>query len=66
MIFTSFPVILDLFGGVVQATLNSRTGRSFSGGRSFDFGFGDGFPEIVLGEGTQKCAQCFNCKVPVR
>lgn len=66
IIFTSAPATIAWFGTIVEATLNSNTGKSFSGGQSFDLGFsemGDLFP---ASEAASECAACFTCKVRVR
>jgi hypothetical protein len=62
LIFTSIPDQVAQFTRILQATLNSRTGQSFTGGRQFDLGtslLSKLFPTL----GVSECANCFNCKV---
>jgi hypothetical protein len=62
-IFTSIPQVTQRFGAILEATLNSNTGRSFSGGQSFDLGVSD-FGEIFPSLNGNGCADCFSCKFP--
>ena len=59
-VFTSVPVVMDLYGSIVQDTLNSRTGRRYTGGKTFDFGFGDGFcrPHSRPGDSEMRGVLC--------
>ena len=61
-VFLSAPVLWQRFALILQATLNSRTGRSFIGGGPVDMGISGmakAFPALS-GEG---CVACFTCKV---
>jgi hypothetical protein len=67
LLFTSVPVVINQFGKIMDATLNSNTGRRFSGSFAYDFGtdianwltsFAPASPAV------QECAACFNCKFP--
>lgn len=65
--FTSVPNVVQRFGTVLEATLNSRTGRSMlgggAGGGKFDIGVSDledTFPSLAGGG----CTACFVCKFP--
>lgn len=61
-VFLSAPVLWQRFALILQATLNSRTGRSFIGGGPVDMGISNMekvFPSLS-GEG---CVACFSCKV---
>ena len=61
-IFTSIPQITQRFGAILEATLNSNTGRAFSSGQTFDLGVSD-FGEIFPSLNGNGCADCFVCKV---
>jgi len=61
--FISIPQVVDRFGSILEATLNSRTGRKFTGGASVDIGVSNlasVFPSLSAGG----CTACFTCKFP--
>jgi hypothetical protein len=64
IIFTSIPAVTARFGGILEATLNSNTGKSFSGGQSFDLGISDLGSLFPATETASECAACFVCKFP--
>jgi hypothetical protein len=64
IIFTSIPAVTARFGGILEATLNSNTGKSFSGGQSFDLGISDLGNLFPATETASECAACFVCKFP--
>tara|TARA_B110000971_G_C19972910_1_gene483519 strand:- start:27 stop:1301 length:1275 start_codon:yes stop_codon:yes gene_type:complete len=61
--FTSVPQVVQQFGKILEAVLNSKTGRMFTGnGGNIDLGVSsldDIFPSLS-GNG---CTACFTCKV---
>jgi hypothetical protein len=62
-IFISIPQVVERFGSILEATLNSRTGRKFTGGASFDVGVSkleNVFPSLS----ASGCTACFVCKFP--
>ena len=61
-IFTSIPQVTQRYASILEATLNSRTGRSFTGGQSFDLGVSD-LDQIFPSLSGSGCAACFVCKV---
>lgn len=63
IIFTSIPAVTARFGAILEATLNSNTGRSFTGGQSFDLGISDLGNLFPATEAASECAACFICKV---
>jgi hypothetical protein len=66
LIFTSVPVLLKQFGAILQATLNSGTGRRFAGNFAYDAGsdvaslLQSFYPSAALAD----CTACFKCKFP--
>jgi len=60
--FISIPQIMERFGSILEATLNSNTGRKFTGGATIDVGVSkldEIFPSLSAGG----CTSCFTCKV---
>jgi hypothetical protein len=62
--FTSVPQVTERFGAILEATLNSKTGRTFTGNAgNVDLGVSNldqVFPTLA---GTS-CTACFVCKFP--
>ena len=66
LVFTSLPIITAHVSEIVQTSINSKTGRRFTGGQAFSFGaFGveGGVSTFHVPESTKRCSACFNCKV---
>lgn len=67
LIFSSVPVVTAAFGNILEATLNSNTGRKFVGG-SFAYDAGAGIADFLQSfyptAALQDCTACFNCKWP--
>lgn len=65
--FTSVPVVIQRYGIVLEATLNSRTGRSMlgggSGGGKFDVGVSD-LEDVFPSLSASGCTACFVCRFP--
>ena len=64
-IFSSIPVVVDRFSSILDAIVNSRTGKMFiTNGKEIDIGisglFESLFPTLTAGG----CAACLNCKYP--
>ena len=61
--FISIPQVVERFGSILEATLNSKTGRKFTGGSAFDLGVSkleNVFPSLS----ASGCTSCFVCKFP--
>ena len=61
--FISIPQVVERFGSILEATLNSRTGRKFTGGETIDVGVAEldaVFPSLA----ASGCTACFVCKFP--
>ena len=67
LLFTSVPVVINQFGKIMDATINSNTGRRFSGSAAYDFGTNIASWLVSFAPaspGIQECAHCFHCKFP--
>lgn len=60
-IFSSIPQVTQRFGIILEATLNSRTGKSFTGGQAVDIGVSD-LDEVFPSLSGTGCAACFTCR----
>ena len=61
--FISIPQIIERFGSILEATLNSKTGRTFTGGATFDIGISN-LDEVFPSLNAGGCTSCFTCKFP--
>ena len=62
-LFISIPQVMERFTSILHATLNSRTGRAFTGGATFDVGISQ-LDEIFPSLSGGGCVSCFTCKFP--
>ena len=62
-LFSSVPQVVERFSSILEATLNSRTGRSFTGGGEVDLGISS-LPNVFPSLAGSGCANCFACKFP--
>lgn len=61
--FTSVPQVTERFASILEATMNSKTGRTFTGGQTISFGADDlknVFPSLT----ASGCTACFVCRFP--
>ena len=61
--FISIPQVVERFGSILEATLNSRTGRRFTGGMGIDLGVAK-LEEVFPSLSASGCTSCFVCKFP--
>lgn len=62
IVFTSAPIIIDVFYNVVQAAVNSKTARSYTG-KTINLGTNRFSPSQIPALSAGGCASCFVCKV---
>jgi hypothetical protein len=61
--FTSAPQVTERFASILEATMNSKTGRKFTGGATISFGadeIREAFPSLT----ASGCTACFVCRFP--
>jgi hypothetical protein len=62
--FTSIPQVIERFGSILEATLNSKTGRMFTGSAgNIDLGISD-LDEVFPSLAGTGCTACFVCRFP--
>ena len=62
--FTSIPQIIERFGSILEATLNSKTGRMFTGSAgNIDLGVSN-MDEVFPSLAGTSCTACFVCRFP--
>ena len=62
--FTSIPQVISRFSLILEAVLNSKTGRMFTGkSENIDVGFSD-LDETFPSLSGSECTACFTCKFP--
>lgn len=74
VVFTSAPIVWERFFSILQASINSNTGRKYTGGTMFggqlwqhDAASGDAYAsatEAMKSLTASRCAECFTCRVP--